>query len=452
MADVQEELVPLDQKSVEKPSIMTFPALPEPMPLRKSMRHPRDASTNAVMLGVATPGAPIGGKRTSWLMKAREVKALEVTTKKPLIQPMNVPAAGPSALQGTKRKSEDFLATPDTELGDGERQSKVLKVTEGETAPRKLKDVSRETTWEDSMATKGLQTQHTSGMQELGQEGVLDRLKKTVEGLGARVSKTMGKSLGGGAATALAEARAAAEAKVAERDRKEEEDMTMATGPPYGKDTRSTTSQDMDTAMSSMGQNEDRLSISDLFPMEGRVKEKHKAPEKSLQCTPNDLPQNKAPLVHDSTSTTPPNSPFPPENPVSLTSVAVFNKPHPVFIPPQPAAGKSMTPLLTQISAFKAHSPPKHNTPASMALGFSSLFPSKSSPKEKASALLTAQSTLESVQSDQLFEHDGASAWIHGTQDTEYTTGYETQSQRQLARGRKACSWGAMDVRWIKGG
>jgi len=428
MADVQEELAPLDQKSLEKPSVMSFPTLPEPMPLRKSIRHPRDASTNTTMLGVATPGAPIGGKRTSWLMKAREVKALEVTTKKTPIQPMIVPAAGSSASHSMKRKSEDFLATPDAERDDGERQPKVPKITEGETAPRKLKDIPHKTTQEESIATKDLQIQHISGMQGSGQEGVLDRLKKTVEGLGARVSKTMGKSLGGGAATALAEARAAAEAKVAERDRKEEE-MTMAFASPYGQDTRTTTSQDTDTAMSSTRQNEGRLSISDLFPMEGRVKEKHKVPEKTSQYTPKDPPQSRAPLAHDSTTTTPPTSPSPPANLVSLASAPGFNKPHPVFIPPQPSAGKSMTPLLAQFSAFKTPSEPKYNPPASIALGFSPPLSSKSSLKGKA-AILTAQSTLESVQSDQLFERDDA-AWIHGTQDTEYSTEYETQSQPQ---------------------
>ena len=82
------------------------------------------------------------------------------------------------------------------------------------------------------------------------------------------------------------------------------------------------------------------------------------------------------------------------------------------------------------LAQFKAPSEPKYNTPASLALEFSPLLPSKSSPKEKA-APLTAQSTLESVQSDQLFECDDAPAWIHGTQDTEYSTGYGTQSQPQ---------------------
>ena len=95
MADIQEEPAPLDQKSFEGPSVMSFPTLPEPMPLRKSIRHPRDASTNTMVL--AMPGAPIGGKRTSRLTKAREVKALEITTKELSIQPMNVPAAGSSA-------------------------------------------------------------------------------------------------------------------------------------------------------------------------------------------------------------------------------------------------------------------------------------------------------------------------------------------------------------------
>ena len=429
MADIQEEFMPLDQKSIEKPSVVAFPTLPEPMPLRKSIRHPRDPSTITAMLGAATPGIPVGGKRTSWLIKAREVKALEVTTKKLFDQPMNVyPTAGSSAPHGTKRKSEDLPTIPHFEPGDGERQQKVLKVAEGETAPRKSK-VPRETAQEELMATRSPQMQHVQGILEPGQEGVLDRLKKTVEGLGARVNKTMGRSLEGGAATALAEARAAAEAKVAERDRKEEE-VTMAIEAPYGKDPRSVSSQGTDTTKSSTLQDEGRLSISDLFPMEGRVKEKHKAPEKGLQHTHSVPLENKAPLDRESTTTTPPNSP-PPANPILLTNAPVFNKPHPVFIPPQPAANKSKTLPLAQFSAFQAPSVPKCTTPMSMALGFSPRSTFKSSPEAKVTAPLTTHSTLESVQSDQLFEHHDAPAWMHGTQDTEYSTGYETQSQPQ---------------------
>lgn len=41
---------------------------------------------------------------------------------------------------------------------------------------------------------------------------------------------------------------------------------------------------------------------------------------------------------------------------------------------------------------------------------------------------LTAHSTLESIQSD-VFDRDDVSAWVPSTQDTEYTTGYESQSQ-----------------------
>jgi hypothetical protein len=67
-------------KAPDKPLSSLFPTLPEPMPLRKSTRL-RDPSMNIVMLGAATPGAT-AGKRTSWLAKAREVKALEGNGKK----------------------------------------------------------------------------------------------------------------------------------------------------------------------------------------------------------------------------------------------------------------------------------------------------------------------------------------------------------------------------------
>jgi hypothetical protein len=226
MTNIQEVVEP-SQKLMDKPNAASFPTLPEPMPLRKSMKPPRDPSMNAVLLGVATPGAPVGGKRTSWLMKAREVKALEGLSKKPGM----ASGAGSSsslALQGTKRKSDPF-SLPQVGIRDDERPPKVAKTSEAEMGLYDSKDYSstRIPGSVNMVAISSMEDQSQPPViVESAQEGVLDRLKKTVEGLGVRVGKTMGESVGSDTAAVLAEARAAAKAKVAERDRKEEE-LTM---------------------------------------------------------------------------------------------------------------------------------------------------------------------------------------------------------------------------------
>lgn len=54
----------------DKFGVSLYPTLPAPMPLRKSIRTPRDPSMGTGPLGGATPRPP-GGKRTSWLTKER---------------------------------------------------------------------------------------------------------------------------------------------------------------------------------------------------------------------------------------------------------------------------------------------------------------------------------------------------------------------------------------------
>lgn len=427
MADPQEaeETVKASEKHIPP----SFPTLPEPMPLRKSMRHPRDTSLNAVMMGSATPGAAVGGKRTSWLMKAREIKALEGPPKKSLVSPFTLNYGTVNTLaQGTKRKSEDTIPVTPTVGEDGPRQSKVAKVFEGETASRTSTDAQHDNILEEP-AEKSPMPQEADQHDSPMQHGVLDRLKKTVEGLGVRVSKTMSKSVGGGAATALAEARAAAEARVAERDRKEEE-MTMAMGPP--------TAPEVDAASARPNkddegrQNDGRLSISDLFPTESRMKEKHKVPGKPFHFTPSFVPtsakKNKdTTSARERTSTTPNHSPPQAKN-QALPPVPVFNKPPPVFIPPPPGP-KTASSTAAFSSVFSAPSSSKYTMPPSMAFRLSPHLASPSSPAgAQKTAPLSAQSTLESVQSN-LFDHDDVSTWIPSTQDTEFTSAYQSQPQ-----------------------
>ena len=133
LTDIQEEDVEMSVKLTEKPIPPSFPTLPEPIPLRKSTKPPRDPSINAVLLGAATPGAPVGGgMRTSWLMKAREAN-LEKLGKKSHPPGMGSEVgASSSTFQGTKRKSDPF-SLPQVGIRDDDRPPKLAKTSEGET-------------------------------------------------------------------------------------------------------------------------------------------------------------------------------------------------------------------------------------------------------------------------------------------------------------------------------
>ena len=413
MTDVQAEI---SQKLTDKPNAAPFPPLSEPMPLRKSMKAPRDPSMNAVLLGAATPGAPVGGKRTSWLMRAREAKALEGLGKKSHPPGMSggVSSSSSLALQGTKRKSDPF-SLPQVGIRDDERPPKVAKTSEGDTVSNDSKDLSSMRTPGSTNIVMASNTESRSRPPEVvgsAQEGVLDRLKKTVEGLGVRVGKSVGKSMGSDTATVLAEARAAAKAKVAERDRKEEK-LTMALPVPETVERKTVAEQE----------NEKRLSVSDLFPAEGRVKEKHKVAEKPFQFMLNMGSVAVHATTRESTSTTPPHSPSPQSQIFTMPSGPVFNKP-PVFVPPiwQVATKPIASPrIVTDVVS-------KSNGQSTTASSFSPRLPS---PLPKATNIvpLTAHSTLESMASDAVFDDD-VPAWMPSTQDTEYTM-YGSQSQPQ---------------------
>ncbi|KAF9056149.1 hypothetical protein BJ165DRAFT_1606374 [Panaeolus papilionaceus] len=406
MDDAQEYTthMQIDPKVSEKTATY-FPFLPDPAPLRKSIK-----------LGAQTPGAAIGGKRTSWLKKGRDLKALEMTIQKPLPASNSNPATQPPS-QGTKRKSGDpSPSTQSTTTGHGEsRQSKVAKLSKGESPSSNLEDTK---TTVNATTSRANQMDAEEGIPEFAQEGVLDRLKKTVEDLGSRPGKSMmAKSLGGDAAVALAEARAAAEERVAKRDRIEEE-HTMAMQKPFS------VLDSVELPLKTSGSGSDIL---DLFPGEGRMKEKGKAPEKPFQFMPKETSATFAneDLKRTSISTTPPNSP-----PPKVTSSqppppppVVFNKPTPVFVPPASLLVQEPAP-----SVFSSKPAPKPspifsvpNNPFAAALS--------SFAEKYVSPPLTTHSTLESVQSDRIFDDDTTPAWLPTTQNTEYT---QSQPQTQI--------------------
>ncbi|KAJ7706194.1 hypothetical protein B0H17DRAFT_615314 [Mycena rosella] len=401
-----------------KASVPSFPSLPAPLPFRKSIRAP-ESSAPYGPLGTATPGGALGGKRTSWLAKAREVKALEITVKKPL----PAPSVAPGVPSGNKRKSGDMFGTSGiTGLEEEERRPKAAKNVDGDVAPTKPKTPDSAQPQPDQDAEM---QPHTNDGE---QEGLLFQLKRTVDGLGARFGKSMGKSLGG--AAALAEARAAAEVRLAERHHKEEE-ATMALGAPSVAPSRVASigmpAPDESTAdpvrVSHPSGSQPRLSLSDLTTFsesKGKGKEVSKAAVQTSKPLPSVPPPHDNDLRDKSTTTTPPDSPSPAI--FHMAPAPVFNKPPPVFVPPAPAPAPA--PTLNQATTFKLPTT-AFSMPASMTLGLASRLPS---PKQ--AVPLSAQSTLESMQSDTLFDsQESVPAWMPSTQDTEYTSGFGSQSQ-----------------------
>ncbi|KAF7347842.1 INCENP-ARK-bind domain-containing protein [Mycena venus] len=410
MTDVEANAPTSPKGLARKASVPAFPSLPAPLPFRKSIRVPSDPSVAPGNLGAATPGGALGGKRTSWLMRAREVKALEITVKKPNPAPSIVP--GPSGVN--KRKSGDLFGVPGaTGLEEEERLPKVAKAVEGDVAPMKPKT---------SDSAKPEPEQDMEPQPE--QEGLLVQLKRTVDDLGSRFGKSMGKSLGGAAAAnALAEARAAAEARLAERQHKEEE-ATMALGAPAIAPTRSSTEVEPSSVFHS---SHSRLSVSELVVLSPENKAKGKEAEMGAPSTVAAATVPQDTYVGDkNTHTVSPPVVFH-VAPAVPAPVTVFNKPPPVFVPPAPAPAPA--PGLTNLaSTFKMPVTTAFSKPASMALGLAPRLPS---PKQ--TAPLSAQSTLESIRSDRLFDsqdsQDDAPAWMPSTQDTEYTSGFGSQSQ-----------------------
>lgn len=209
---------PSPKALARKPSIPHFPTIGAPSPLRKSMRVPREPSL--AIAPTAGPSIP----RSSWLVKAREAKAIEDKGKRtsalaptPFLQPAPIAA---------KRKSGDMLnlAVDETSTEEMDRKHKISRTAEQPSVHVSAKSQDKlpfapiRNSAKSMKPTSVPETVEEADMSEDESDGVIHRLKRTVEGYSARAGKSMGKSLGGAAATALAEARAAAEARIAERN------------------------------------------------------------------------------------------------------------------------------------------------------------------------------------------------------------------------------------------
>jgi len=398
-----------------------YPTLPAPLPLRKSMKAPRDPSVG-IPLSNPTPGPPLG-KRTSWLAKARQVNALEHKPSEGLVggRQTNTTSdtnTGSFGVPSTKRKSEDFFGPMASEMrqDDAERSSKAMKEKEADVAPLKavISTKEKDTPLKHDAAKENRvhNLDRSEQAQEEQQLGMLDHFKKTVEGLGAKFGKSMGKSMGGQAvANALAEARAAAEARVVERNNDE---VTKAHGPAIAASRAPTPPPKVDVKSSTPAlpktTEQGRLSLSDLAPSSDKA-EASKEVDSVFQFVP---PGEKV------------KSSEPKDVPVFNS---FFDKPTPVFVappaPPKPKTGPKSVP--------KATSPPPASVfskPASMSVGLSPRLPS---PKH--GAPLTAQSTTESMRtdnSDRLFDSQDPPAWMSSTQDTDYDFDTQPQPQRPL--------------------
>ena len=387
--------------STRKSVLSTLPTLPGPILLRKSMRATKEIPIGSVQLGTATPGNTNMGKRTSWLMKAREAKAMESMPKKSVAN--NLPITN-EALVGVKRNSGELTGSSD--IKKEERKSKIFKQ---ETAPSKFA-----TAFSPKSDSKLLE----ETLLDTEQDDMLNLLKKKVEGLGARNDK-LGDTVPESAAAALVEARAKAEARIAER---QEGALTKYSISDAAVDVP------VDQTLVEKAQSRERHHRSsghDLSPTEDQGKDKSKNfVFAATQFNPND----SASAVADgqSISTTPPHSPPSRQQPVKVGPV--FDKPPPVFVPPIPNPRPlPFSPTLKEtISAFVPPSGAFTKLPA-VQLGISPLFQSHLANKTKATPLSTHLSILE-TESDSLFHDRGdTEAWIPKTEEVKYSDAFVTQ-------------------------
>ncbi|KAI6031840.1 hypothetical protein BKA83DRAFT_587332 [Pisolithus microcarpus] len=298
--------------TAHKSSALHYPTLPSPSPLRKSIRVPAEM---AVSLPSTAPAPAPLGKRTSWLVKAREAKAMEgvVVARSDILNDIPAPADSsapevPVVSASVKRKSGEILGSLSQSRNTGERASKVPKMNE-------LDTVSTRT--DDDGKSGGCGSVDADGV---GKQGFIGQFKRTVEGLGARSGRSMTKSLGGAAATAaLAEARAAAEARVAERNKATgaSSDLVEIPGLVVPPQPLSTHQDEEPTSPRSKPDDVERPHF--VFDL---VSDNAKRQGTQAQRTP----QIQTPDPHDGLSTTPPHSPRQKHTTVVKHTGPVFTK------------------------------------------------------------------------------------------------------------------------------
>ncbi|KAH8826960.1 hypothetical protein DL96DRAFT_1604989 [Flagelloscypha sp. PMI_526] len=351
---------------VHKPSVASFPP-PSPLPLRKSMRLPRDAeSTQAVQTTVGSLVAPPKvnpfSKRTSWLKRAKEVKALDIWT---VVQP--IPS---NPLKRKSSPSHDQSAPASAPLSE-ERSRKSLKLTKANGEPASHAHEQDEDEVDIDFAVP---------LDE--PTGVFNQLRSTV----ARMGKDLGLSLGGtAAAQAFADARGSNEAYTTHDpsalSRENDMDVDSTARAP------STRSSNQDAP----------LSISDLVS----TRESGSKPV----FRPPSPPSDQEPKQPAAAQTPPPSKP-------------IFTRPDKVFFPPE-------QPDHANEFSFQA---PAFSRPAAMAVGLS---PRLRSPSQQTRSTPAASQETQETQlsSDNLFDSGSRPTWLPSTQDTEYSILDEEQEK-----------------------
>ncbi|KAI5123631.1 hypothetical protein M0805_003445 [Coniferiporia weirii] len=441
---------PADGDLVRKPGMSHLPTIGAPSPLRKSMRIPRESSLTTTY---AMPAPGQKTMRSSWLVKAREAKAIEENAKK-VNAMVTLPSSAFPAAIGGKRKSSEMLGKGHEdvmEYDEAERTQKMAKITETSPILSMLKgqDAHPHLLGPAEDATGG-ESSHNSEMHDDGlplgdgSEGMINKLKKTVAGFSARAGKSMGKSLGGATASALAEARAAAEAKIAERNAAEGRifptsattivpahapiptptsapTSVLTTVPPVPKEAKvpspvfvppSEATRQADSNGSK--ESDRRLSVSDLVTKyqtkKGVGHERVFQPPSPTRTEPStSLRQPDNVAANTSASTTPPNSP-PPGRP-------------PIFTVPEKRNAQTMLTFFPpQSSKIFTQREPQHFAPSYVAQP----FPSQST-------FFPTQSTY----AETLFDHE-IPPWVPSTRDTDLSDSGLSQKEQTRHPDRDA--------------
>jgi hypothetical protein len=396
-------------------SLSQFPSLAAPSPLRKSLRNPREPSLEPNP--TATPGTGLTGNYTSWLVKVREAKAMEVTNKRASVAPTFVT---PSA--GLKRKSDQV---PGSLPDDGEERKAKVPKTSADTseashhleqqhpvalAPQ-LPATDRAAKSADDIAT----------METDSETDMMAPLKKAIETLRARTGKSLAGNpteideqepspvdLGVATSKVIDDAlpqphilRPSFSAPIPIHKAATAKDIILTSTPPKASKANQVSEP---TIIPPPREESRRLSVSDLLPKQDRS-------SASRNTSSHEI----------SISTTPPDSP-----PVTKKTAffvpggPVFNKPPPVFVPP-PAKKLEPSPADAVSNVPKGHASElsSYSLGAPFGLGLQPTKLPRSPPRNP----LSAQSTQSSLFSDNVFgSHNNAPAGVPRSQDTQITS------------------------------
>ena len=414
-----------------KSSLSQFPSLAAPSPLRKSLRNPRESSLEPNP--TATPGTGLTGNYTSWLAKVREVKAMEVTSKRASVAPTFVTPSG-----GLKRKSDQVPGSlPDNGDDGEERKAKVPKMSGdiSEAAhhlePQPPVAIAPQVPATDVHAAKSAGDVSTKNMNS--ETDMMAPLKKAIETLRARTGKSLAGNLTeiNGQEPSPVNLEAAASkviddilsqphplrpsfsAPVPIHKAAASEDIIHTSTPPESSKVNQVPEP---TIFPPPRKESKRLSVSDLLPKQDRSNaSRTSSHEMSISTTPPDSPPAAKKTAF-----------FVPGGPV-------FNKPPPVFVPP-PALKPEPSPTNAVSNVPKGYGSelPNYSLGAPFGLGLQPTKLPRSPPRNP----LSAQSTQSSLFSDNVFgSQNNAPACVPRSQDTQMTS---QESQPVVEKGQLA--------------